>query len=113
MHHSLRVAEKLEADGHSVEVFDLRSIKPLDVEGICETVRRTGKVLIVHEDHRFQGIGGEISAVISDQCFMDLDAPVRRVAALDIPIGFSPILEQATLPNDDKIESAVRELLAF
>ena len=113
VHHSLRVAEKLEADGHSVEVFDLRSIKPLDVEGICETVRRTGKVLIVHEDHRFQGIGGEISAVISDQCFMDLDAPVRRVAALDIPIGFSPILEQATLPNDDKIESAVRELLAF
>jgi 2-oxoisovalerate dehydrogenase E1 component len=113
VHHSLRVAEKLEAEGHSVEVFDLRCIKPLDVEGICESVRRTGKVLIVHEDHRFQGIGGEIAAVIADNCFMDLDAPVRRVAALDIPIGFSPILEQATLPQDATIEAAARELLAF
>lgn len=113
VHHSLRVAEKLEAEGHSVEVFDLRCIKPLDVEGICESVRRTGKVLIVHEDHRFQGIGGEIAAVIADNCFMDLDAPVRRVAALDIPIGFSPVLEQATLPQDATIEAAARELLAF
>jgi len=113
VHHSLRVAEKLEAEGHSVEVFDLRCIKPLDVEGICESVRRTGKVLIVHEDHRFQGIGGEVAAVIADNCFMDLDAPVRRVAALDIPIGFSPVLEQATLPQDATIEAAARELLAF
>lgn len=113
VHHSLRVAEKLFAEGHSVEVFDLRCIKPLDVDGICESVRHTGKVLIVHEDHRFQGIGGEIAAVIADHCFMDLDAPVRRVAALDIPIGFSPVLEQATLPQDATIEAAARELLAF
>jgi 2-oxoisovalerate dehydrogenase E1 component len=113
VHHSLRVAEKLEAEGHSVEVFDLRCIKPLDIEGICESVRRTGKVLIVHEDHRFQGVGGEIAAVIADNCFMDLDAPVRRVAALDIPIGFSPVLEQAILPQDATIEAAARELLAF
>lgn len=113
VHLSLRVADKLEAEGHSVEVFDLRSIKPLDVEGICESVRRTGKVLIVHEDHRFQGIGGEVAAVIADQCFMDLDAPIRRCAALDIPIGFSPVLEAATLPQESTIEAAVRELLAF
>jgi 2-oxoisovalerate dehydrogenase E1 component len=113
VHHSLRVAEKLEAEGHSVEVFDLRSIKPLDEEGICETVRRTGKVLIVHEDHWFQGIGGTIASIIADKCFMDLDAPVKRVAAKDIPIGFSPILEVDTLPNDEKIEAALRDLLAF
>jgi pyruvate/2-oxoglutarate/acetoin dehydrogenase E1 component len=113
VHFSLRVAEKLEAEGHSVEVFDLRCIKPLDEEGIIETVRRTGKVLIVHEDHWFQGIGGTVASIIADKCFMDLDAPVRRVAALDIPIGFSPILEQATLPNESTIETALRELLAF
>lgn len=113
VHFSLRVAERLEAEGHSVEVFDLRSIKPLDEEGIVETVRRTGKVLIVHEDHWFQGIGGTVASIIADKCFQDLDAPVRRVAALDIPIGFSPILEQATLPNEQTIEAALRDLLAF
>jgi 2-oxoisovalerate dehydrogenase E1 component len=113
VHHSLRVAEKLEAEGHSVEVFDLRSIKPLDVEGICETTRRTGKVLIVHEDHLFQGIGGEVAAIIAEHCFQDLDAPVRRIGAKDIPIGFSPVLEVATLPQDSTIEAAVRDLLAF
>ncbi len=110
---ALRAADKLEAEGHSVEVFDLRSIKPLDVDGICDTVRRTGKVLIAHEDHWFQGLGGTVAGVIADRCFMDLDAPVKRVAALDIPIGFAPSLEQAILPNADTIEAALRELLAF
>ncbi len=113
VHLSLRVAERLEAEGHSVEVFDLRCIKPLDVEGICASVRRTGKALVVHEDHLFQGVGGEVAAIIADKCFMDLDAPVRRVGALDIPIGFSPILETATLPQESTIETALRELLAF
>ena len=113
VHQCLRVADKLEAEGHSIEVFDLRCIKPLDVEGIQETTRRTGKVLVVHEDHLFQGVGGEVAAIIGETCFQDLDAPVRRVGALDIPIGFSPILEQATLPQDSTIEVAVRSLLAF
>ncbi len=113
VHFALRVAERLQAEGHSVEVFDLRSIKPLDSEGICESVRRTGKVLIVHEDHLFQGVGGEVAAIIADACFTDLDAPIKRVAALDIPIGFSPVLEQATLPNEATIETALRALLAF
>ena len=110
VHLSLRAAEKAEG---SVEVFDLRSIKPLDVEGICESVRRTGKVLVVHEDHWFQGIGGTVAGIIADQCFTDLDAPVKRVAALDIPIGFSPVLEQATLPNEASIGAVLKELLAF
>jgi len=113
VHFSLEVAEKLAAEGYSVEVFDLRSIKPLDEEGIVASVKRTGKALIVHEDHLFNGIGSEIAAIISDRCFMDLDGPIRRVAAKDIPIGFSPILEQATLPQIGDIEAAARELLAF
>jgi 2-oxoisovalerate dehydrogenase E1 component len=113
VHHSLRVAEKLAAEGHSIEVFDLRCIKPIDIDGICDTVKKTGKVLVVHEDHLFQGVGGEVAAIIAEHCFTHLDAPIRRVAALDIPIGFSPILEQATLPQDATVEAAVRSLLAF
>ncbi len=113
VHICLRVADQLAKEGHSVEVFDLRCIKPLDVEGIKETTRRTGKVLVVHEDHLFQGVGGEVAAIIGEHCFQDLDAPVRRLGALDIPIGFSPILEQATLPQDATVDAAARSLLAF
>lgn len=113
VHHSMTVAENLAKEGHSVEVFDLRSIKPIDVDGICATTRRTGKVLVVHEDHEFNGIGSEVASIIADNCFMDLDAPIRRVAALDIPIGFSPVLEKETLPTVEKIEAAAREILAF
>jgi len=113
VHLSLEVAERLAAEGYSIEVFDLRSIKPLDEEGIKATVRRTGKVLIVHEDHGFNGIGGEVAAVIARDCFQDLDGPIVRVAAKDIPIGFSPILEKATLPQVADIEKAARDLLAY
>ena len=110
---ALQVAKKLNGEGHSIEVFDLRSIKPLDEEGICQSVRRTGKVLVVHEDHRFNGIGSEVSSIIMERCFMDLDAPVMRVAALDIPVGFAKVLENAILPQVATIENAVKELLAF
>lgn len=110
---ALKVAEKLKSEGHSIEVFDIRSIKPLDKEGIFASVRRTGKVLVLHEDHLFNGIGGEIASEIMENCFTDLDAPVMRFAALDIPVGFAKILETATLPQIDTIEAKVRELLAF
>ncbi len=113
VHFSLTVAEKLAEEGHSIEVFDLRSIKPLDREGIAATVRRTGKVLIVHEDHLFNGIGSEVAAIVAADCFMDLDGPIMRCAAKDIPVGFSPILETETLPQVSDIEAAARELLAF
>ncbi len=110
---ALQVAEKLAGEGREVEVFDLRSIKPLDVEGICASVRRTGKALVLHEDHRFNGIGGEVVAEIMEHCFMDLDAPVMRLCALDIPIGFAKTLENEILPSVEKIEVAMRELLQF
>ncbi|USN51967.1 MAG: 2-oxoisovalerate dehydrogenase [Myxococcales bacterium] len=113
VHMALQVAQELSESGHSIEVFDLRSIKPLDIEGISKTVRATGKVLIVHEDHMFNGIGSEVSAVIMENCFMDLDAPVRRLAALDIPIGFSKILENAILPQKENIKKAAIELLTY
>jgi 2-oxoisovalerate dehydrogenase E1 component len=110
---ALLVAQKLKEEGHSIEVFDLRSIKPLDEEGIFQTVRRTGKVLVVHEDHRFNGIGSEVSSIIMEHCFADLDAPVMRVAALDVPVGFAKVLETTILPQVHTIENAVKKLLAF
>lgn len=112
VHMCLQVAEQLAVEGHSVEVFDLRSIKPLDIEGICASVRRTGKILVVHEDHLFNGIGGEVVFVIMENCFQDLDAPVRRVAAFDIPIGFAKSLENATLPQVATIKEAAQKLIA-
>ncbi len=113
VHMALLVAQELESQGHSIEVFDLRSIKPLDKSGICETAKKTGKVLIIHEDHGFLGIGAEVSSVIMEECFMYLDAPVKRLAAKDIPIGFSKILENATLPQINDIKQAVMDLLAY
>lgn len=113
VHMALSVAEELAQVGHDIEVFDLRSIKPLDYEGICRSAKKTGKVLIVHEDHLFNGIGGEISAVIMENCFMHLDAPVRRLAAKDVPIGFAKVLENAILPQPSEIRSAIIELLEY
>lgn len=113
VHMALSVANELKNEGHDIEVFDLRSIKPLDYEGIVSTAKKTGKVLIVHEDHLFGGIGGEISAVIMEQCFMDLDAPVKRLAAKDLPIGFAKVLENAILPQISEIRSAIVELLKY
>lgn len=110
---SMAVADKLAAQGHSVEVFDLRSIKPYDKEGIAASVKKTGKALIIHEDHLFNGIGGEIGAYIADELFMHLDGPVRRLGAKDIPIGFAKSLEIATLPQPADIEKAMLDLLNF
>lgn len=113
VHMCLIAAEQLMASGIDVEVFDLRSIKPLDHEGILASVKKSGKVLIVHEDFAFNGIGGEIAAFISEHAFMDLDAPIKRLAALDIPVGFAKPLENAILPQVDSIQRAIEELARF
>ncbi|MEI6790028.1 MAG: thiamine pyrophosphate-dependent enzyme [Myxococcaceae bacterium] len=112
VHMALQVAEKL-SQKHSIEVLDLRSIKPLDIDGIAASIKKTSRALIVHEDHSFNGIAGEITAQINEHCFEYLDAPVKRVAALDIPIGFSKILETAILPQPAQIEQAALNLLAY
>ncbi len=110
----LEAAESIaQSGGDEVEVIDLRSLLPFDKETILESVRRTGRLLIVHEDTLTGGIGGEIAAVVAADAFEHLDAPVRRVASLDTPVPFAPPMEEHFFPNVAKIESALRELLAY
>ena len=110
---SLEAAEKLQKDNISVEVLDLRSLVPLDKEAILNTVKKTGKVLVVHEDKVFAGFGGEIASLISDEAFKYLDAPVKRVGSTYTPVGFNRILEKAILPNSEKIYTAAKDLYEF
>ena len=100
-------------EGVSVEVIDLRCLVPFDRETVLASVRKTGKALIVHEDNLTGGFGGEVAAVIAQEAFEHLDAPVRRVAALDTPIPFSPPLEREYLPLEDDILAAARDLAAY
>jgi 2-oxoisovalerate dehydrogenase E1 component len=110
---SLEAARKLEEKGISVEVIDLRTINPLDKETIFNSVQKTGKVLIAHEDSLTGGFGGELAALIGEHCFGFLDAPIKRIAALDAPVPYSPPLEYAVLPSEAKILSALEELAAY
>ena len=106
-------AAKMAGDEISCEVIDLRTITPWDQEIVAESVRKTGKVLVLHEDVQLGGFGGEIAAWIGEHLFDDLDAPVRRMGALATPVGYGPELEDAILPNDAGIEAAMRDLAAF
>jgi 2-oxoisovalerate dehydrogenase E1 component len=110
---ALLAAQRLEADGTSVEVLDLRSILPFDMEAIADSVRKTSRVLVLHEDVLTGGFGGEIAARIAEDLFESLDAPVRRIGALDTPVGYAPALEDAILPQVDRIEKVLRELAAY
>ncbi|MBN2639003.1 MAG: 2-oxoisovalerate dehydrogenase [Bacteroidales bacterium] len=110
---SMQVAEELEKEGKSVEVIDLRSLLPLDTETILKSVKKTNKVLVVHEDKVFAGFGGEVAGVIADAAFEYLDAPVKRVGSTFTPVGFNRILEKAILPNAEKIKAAVEEMLEY
>jgi 2-oxoisovalerate dehydrogenase E1 component len=113
-HMCMTVAEKLEKEhGVSVEVIDLRSIVPLDEETILKSVKKTGKVLVVHEDKVFGGFGGEVAAIVTEKAFEHLDAPVRRVGSTYTPVGFNRILEAAILPNTDKIYDAALSLYQY
>lgn len=112
-HFSLDVAKRLKDEGHSIEVIDLRSIIPLDEETIIESVKKTNRVLIVHEDKVYGGFGGELSAIITEKAFQYLDAPIRRVGSTFTPVGFNQILEKAILPNAERIYQAVKELIEY
>jgi 2-oxoisovalerate dehydrogenase E1 component beta subunit len=103
-------AEALEED---IEVLDLRTLCPLDTEAILASARKTGKVLIAHEATRACGVGAEVAALIGAEAFEDLDAPIRRLTAPDVPIPFSPPLEGEVLPQLDDMKEACRELLAY
>ena len=110
---SMEAARRLEKEGVTVEVVDIRTVNPLDMEAIIESVKKTGKVLVAHEDTRFQGFGAEIAAQIADQAFEYLDGPVQRLAGTDTPIPYSPVLEEAALPQTADIEKAIRDLSAY
>ena len=112
-HLSLEAAKKLHDEGYSVEVVDLRSLIPLDEETIINSVKKTNKVLVVHEDKVFGGFGGEVATIINEKAFEYLDAPINRVGSTFTPIGFNRILESAILPNAEKIYIASKELLEY
>jgi 2-oxoisovalerate dehydrogenase E1 component beta subunit len=107
---ALAAAEEL---GEDIEVLDLRSLCPLDTEAILASARKTGKVLIAHEATQACGVGAEVAALISAEAFEDLDGPIRRLTAADVPIPFSPPLEAEVLPQLDDMKEACRELLAY
>ncbi len=114
VHICLEVAEKFAAEqGVEIEVIDLRTLQPLDRDAVLSSVAKTNRVVIVHEDNLTGGVGGEIAALISEQAFEMLDAPIKRVASLDTPTPYSPILEAYYLPDAEKISKAVSEVIAF
>jgi 2-oxoisovalerate dehydrogenase E1 component beta subunit len=110
----LEVAEKLAAEGVSAEVLDLRTIKPIDQAAVIATAKKTGKVLVVHEDNRFAGIAAEVMAIIMENAFDALDAPVMRLTGPDVPaMPFNHVLEEAFMPNAEKILAKAKELAAY
>ncbi len=113
VHASLRVAERLSGEGIEASVLDLRSLAPLDRAAVLALARHTGRVLIVHEDSRTGGIGESLAAIIQEEAFDALDAPVRIVAALDTPVPYSPPLEDVFLPTEDVITHAARRLVRY
>lgn len=110
---ALEAAEELAAEGISVEVIDLRSLLPLDDEALVATVRKTNRVLVAHEDTRTGGVAGEIIARINELAFEWLDAPVRRVAAADVPLPYAPTLEDYVLPQSGDLVAACRWLMQY
>lgn len=112
-HLSLDAAAKLQEEGISVEVIDLRSLIPLDEEMIIESLKKTNKLLVVHEDKVYGGFGGEISSIITEKAFEYLDAPIKRVGSTFTPVGFNRILERAILPNAERIYNAAKELVEY
>lgn len=114
VHFALQAAERLEADGYSAHILDLRTLYPLDKEAIVEAAKHTGKVLIVHEDNKEGGIAGEVAAIIAEECLFDLDAPIKRLCGPDIPaMPYSPPLERFFMLSADQVYEAMKELAQF
>jgi 2-oxoisovalerate dehydrogenase E1 component beta subunit len=112
--YSLEAADRLSQDGVEAEVVDLRTLAPIDWETVLDSVRKTGKALIVHEDNKTLGLGAEVAARIVEEAFEFLDAPVARLAAPDVPaMPYAPPLEEYCLPDTGRIEAAMRRLAAY
>jgi 2-oxoisovalerate dehydrogenase E1 component beta subunit len=114
VHFALEAADELEKMGYSAHVLDLRTIQPLDKEAILEAAARTGKVLILHEDNKTGGVGGEVAAIIAEELLYDLDAPIMRVGGPDVPaMPISPPLEKFFMPNAEKVLEAMLQLAKY
>ncbi|MGM0889383.1 MAG: alpha-ketoacid dehydrogenase subunit beta [Bacillota bacterium] len=114
VHFALQVAERLASDGISVHILDLRTVYPLDQEAIMEAASKTGKVLLITEDNKEGSIISEVSAIIAENCLFDLDAPIMRLAGPDVPaMPYSPSLEKSFMVNPEKVEKALRDLIAY
>ncbi len=114
VHQALAAAQRLSDDGIAVEVIDLRSIRPMDGTTILASVRKTRKLLIIHEDNTFGGIGAEISAMVVEKAFFDLDAPIRRLCGPDVPaMGYALPLEEAFMISTERMADAMREMVRF
>jgi 2-oxoisovalerate dehydrogenase E1 component beta subunit len=110
---ALDAAKELEKDDIDLEVLDLRSLLPFDREAVLDSVKRTNKVILLHEDTRIGGFAGELAAVISEEAFEHLDGPIRRVTAPDTPVPYSPPLEEFFLPQVADVVRVARELYAY
>ncbi|MBD8497706.1 alpha-ketoacid dehydrogenase subunit beta [Paenibacillus arenosi] len=114
LHFAMQAAEELMSEGISAHILDLRTLQPLDKEGILEAVAKTGKVLIVHEDNKTGGIGAEVSAIIAEELLHELDAPIMRLCGPDVPaMPISPPLEREFMLNKDKLKEAMRKLAQY
>ena len=113
VHTADEAAQQLEGDGISVEILDLRTLIPWDKQAVLQSVSKTSKALVLHEDTQTGGFGGEIAATIAAEAFEELDAPIKRIAAPDTPVPFSPALEKAFIPQVDGVAKGIRELAEY
>ncbi|HEY1656097.1 MAG TPA: transketolase C-terminal domain-containing protein, partial [Candidatus Tumulicola sp.] len=114
VHWALEAANRLDSEGLSVEVIDLRSIRPMDKSAILTSVEKTRKLLVIHEDNKFGGIGAEISAMVAEEALFHLDAPIRRLCAPDVPaMGYALPLEEEYLTSPDEMAETMREMVKF
>jgi 2-oxoisovalerate dehydrogenase E1 component beta subunit len=113
-HYAVEAAEQLAKEGVNAEVVDLRSIRPMDRETIVKSATKTRRVLVVHEDNKFGGVGAEVSAALAEDAFFELDAPIRRLCGPDVPaMGYAKEYEEAFMPSPERIAHAMRELAAY
>jgi 2-oxoisovalerate dehydrogenase E1 component len=110
---SYLAAQELAEEGIEAEILDLRTVMPFDMDAVARSVKKTGRVIVAHEDTLTCGFGAEIAARVADQCFTDLDAPVKRVAALDVYCAYAPTSEEYLLPQKDTMVRAIREIAAY
>jgi 2-oxoisovalerate dehydrogenase E1 component len=110
---SVLAAQEAAEDGIEAEILDLRTVHPCDFAAVARSVAKTGRLIVAHEDTLTCGFGAEIAARVAEHCFTDLDAPVKRVAALDTPVAYAPRLEDHILPQKDDVLRAIREVAAY